>query len=36
MKAGLVIPKEMHNQMLKELLDEIPNWPEREVADRPR
>jgi bcr-type benzoyl-CoA reductase subunit C len=36
MKAGLVIPKEMHNQMLKELLDEIPSWPGREAADRPR
>jgi benzoyl-CoA reductase/2-hydroxyglutaryl-CoA dehydratase subunit BcrC/BadD/HgdB len=36
LKAGLVIPKDMHNRMLKELLAEIPNWPERKVADLPR
>lgn len=35
-KAGLVMPKEEHNNMLKELLKDIPNLQKREVADRPR
>lgn len=35
-KAGLIMPKEEHNKMLKELLEEIPKWEGRKVEDRPR
>jgi benzoyl-CoA reductase subunit C len=36
-KASLIMPREEHNKMLKELLDtEIPARPERDVKDKPR
>lgn len=36
MKAGIVMPKDEHNQMLKDLLGGISQLPPREVADKPR
>lgn len=36
MKAGIVMPKEEHSRMLKELLDGIAELPPREVDDKPR
>ena len=35
-KAGLVMPKDEHNTMLRSLLEDIPNWDARKVEDRPR
>lgn len=36
MKAGLVMPKEQHNKMLAELLEEIPKWAPPKKENRPR
>ena len=36
MKAGLVMPKDQHNKMLAELLEEIPEWEPPEKENRPR
>ncbi|MBN2568825.1 MAG: 2-hydroxyacyl-CoA dehydratase [Deltaproteobacteria bacterium] len=36
MKAGLVMPKDLHNKMLAELLEEIPKWDPPQKEKRPR